>query len=99
MSTKNEVVYDIDGLNRDEAIFKIASENGGDIKAAKLYYKDNKGAPAPSFKATFYAALADAPMTEEEFDAIIATGSDNVVSHKSAHKMVWEMAQKVWAAV
>lgn len=49
-----------------------------------------------SFKADFYDFLAEGSRTEAEFDEFIAdNGTDNVVKHKSAHKMVWELAERI----
>ena len=76
MTKQNEEVvvpvsYDIAGLNRDNALFKLRAEHGLSEKEAKAYYKDNKPEAGPSWKEVFYTALATGPMSEAEFDAII----------------------------
>jgi len=101
MTKQNEVEveavsYDISGLNRDNALFELRATHGLSEKEAKAYYKANKPEAGPSWKEVFYTALSTGPMSEQEFDEIIDTGTDNVIAHKSAHKMVWLCAQRIW---
>ena len=93
------VTYPIDGLTRDEAIIALVATHKLSLKDAKAYYKANKPAPTASWKEAFYAELGSAPMDEARFDEVVAEGSDNIVAHKSAHKMVWECAQAIWTSV
>ena len=91
-------VYDLEGMSRDEAIIMLVSDEGLAIKDAKKYWKDNRPEPKPSWKKAFYAELAEGTMSEERFEALILEEGGNVEAHKSAHKMVFEMANAIWVA-
>ena len=99
MSKKAEVVsYDLDGLTRDAAIGKLIYIEGLDEKAAKKYWKENRPEPKPSWKKAFYAELAAGPMDESRFEKLVEEEGGNVLAHKSAHRMVWEMANAIWGS-
>ena len=90
-------VYTLDGMSRDEAIIMLVSEKGLAIKDAKKYWKDNRPEPKPSWKKAFYLELGKGKMTEERFETLVAEEGGNVEAHKSAHKMVFDMANAIWA--
>ena len=94
--SKKEIT--LDGMSRDEAIIYLVATEKMDLKDAKAYWKANRPEPKPSWKKLFYAELAAGPMTEERFDELVATEGGNVEAHKSAHKMVFEMANTIWAS-
>ena len=93
-----EVTYDLDGLTRDAAIGKLIYVEGLAEKDAKAYWKANKPEPKPSWKKTFYAELAAGPMDEARFNELVELEGGNVEAHKSAHKMVFEMANAIWGS-
>ena len=86
----------LEGMSRDEAIIHLVANEGMELKDAKKYWKENKPEPKPSFKKLFYAELAEGPMDEARFDELIENEGGNVEAHKSAHKMVWTLAQEIW---
>jgi len=88
--------HDLTGMSRDEAIVYLVATEGLEMKEAKKYWKENRPEPKPSFKKAFYAELAEGPMTEARFDELITTEGGNVERHKSAHRMVFEMANAIW---
>jgi len=91
-----EIKHDLAGLSRDEAIVHLVAEKGLAMKDAKAYWKANRPEPKPSWKKSFYAELAEGPMTEARFEALVEEEGGNVLAHKSAHRMVWEMAGMIW---
>ncbi len=93
MSTK----YKLEGMSRDEAVIYLVSEEGLELKAAKKYWKENRPEPKPSWKKAFYEELGKGVMTEERFNTLIDMEGGNVEAHKSAHKMVFEMANLIWS--
>ena len=88
----------LDGMSRDEAIIHLVAKEGMELKDAKLYWKENRPEPKPSFKKMFYAELSNGPMDEKRFEELVEKEGGNVLAHKSAHRMVWEMAQTIWAS-
>lgn len=96
MAKKAEIV--LDGMSRDEAIIHLVSVAGMELKLAKKYWKDNRPEPKASWKKAFYAELAGGKMTETRFEELVALEGGNVEAHKSAHRMVWEMANLIWSS-
>ena len=88
----------LEGMSRDEAIVYLVATEGYGMKEAKAYWKDNRPEPKPSWKKSFYAELKGGVMTEERFEALIAEEGGNVEAHKSAHRMVFEMANAIWGS-
>jgi len=96
MSTKASAKsFDLEGMSRDEAIIHLVN-SGLELPEAKKYWKENRPEPKPSFKKAFYAELAEGAMTEARFEELIALEGGNVERHKSAHRMVFEMANAIW---
>ena len=96
MSTKEKFV--LDGMSRDEAVIYLVAEKGLTLKDAKVYWKANRPEPKPSWKKAFYAELGDGAMTETRFEELIDLEGGNVEAHKSAHRMVFDMANAIWAS-
>ena len=92
-----DITLDLTGLNRDEALFQLQTK-GMALKDAKAYWKDNRPEPKPSWKKAFYAELGEGKMTEARFEALIAEEGGNVEAHRSAHLMVFEMANAIWSS-
>ena len=88
----------LDGMSRDEAIIHLVSSEGMELKLAKKYWKDNRPEPKPSWKKAFYAEPAAGKMTESRFEELVDLEGGNVEAHKSAHRMVWEMANAIWSS-
>ena len=86
----------LEGKSRDEAIIALVTEEGMSLKDAKAYWKENKPEPKPSFKKRFYEELANGKMTEKRFNTLIEEEGGNVEAHKSAHKLVFELANTIW---
>jgi hypothetical protein len=91
-------VIDLTGMSRDEAIINLVSVEGMELKAAKKFWKDNRPEPKPSWKKAFYAELAAGKMSESRFEELVELEGGNVEAHKSAHRMVWEMANAIWSS-
>lgn len=98
MNMSKAKVFDLEGMSRDEAIIMLVATEGLAIKEAKKYWKDNRPEPKPSWKKAFYLELGTGKMTEERFEKLIELEGGNVEAHKSAHKMVFEMANAIWGA-
>ncbi len=90
---KNEI--SIEGMDKNAAITALIN-SGLDFKAANKYWVENRPERGSGFKAGFYAILAEGPMDEKTFEAMIALESKNVIAHKSAHNAVRELANKIW---
>lgn len=86
----------IEGLDKNGAITALI-KSGLDFKAANKFWVENRPERGSGFKARFYALLASGPISEEDFEALIALESKNVIAHKSAHNAVRELANKIWA--
>ncbi len=84
-------------MDKNEAITALIN-SGLDFKAANKFWVDNRPENGSGFKAGFYAKLVEGPMSESDFDSIIAEASSNVQKHKSAHNAVREAANEIWAA-
>ncbi len=82
---------------RDEIIFELRSEHGLDQKDAKDYYdKYFKGTRGAGFTALFYAALSEAPMTEEEVDSFIeSNGTIGTKGSASHFKGIAKLAEAI----
>ena len=93
-----DINISIEGMSRDEAIIALVTEEGLTLKEAKVYYKENKPEPRPSFKKRFYAELEEGKMTDERFAELIEDEGGNVEAHKSAHKLVLDMANAIWGS-
>lgn len=96
--SKEKVLPSLEGMTRDEAIVYLVATEGYDMKEAKAYWKANRPEPKPSWKKSFYAELKTGVMTEERFEALIAEEGGNVEAHKSAHRMVFDMANAIWGS-
>lgn len=55
------------------------------------------GSVSTGFAADFYALLKDAPLSDADFDALIAAGSNNVQKHKSHYNAIRELANSIHA--
>ena len=55
------------------------------------------GSVSTGFAANFYDQLREAPMSDADFDALIATGSNNVQKHKSHYNAIRELANAIHA--
>jgi len=86
----------IEGMNKNDAITALII-SGLDFKAANKFWVENRPENGSGFKAGFYAKLVDGPMSEADFDSIIAEASPNVQKHRSAHNAVREAANEIWA--
>jgi len=87
----------LDGMSRDEAIIHLVTEGGLDLKDAKAFWKENRPAPRPSFKKRYYEELGAGKMKEARFEELVDGEGGNVLAHQAAHRMVWELAQKIWS--
>lgn len=72
--------------------------NGFDIKAANAAWVEARPEAGTGFAATFYAKLAEAKMSDEDFKAIIDAGSNNVQNHRSHYDAIRILANKIWAS-
>lgn len=88
----------IEGMDKNEAITALIN-SGMDFKTATEYWVENRPERGSGFKAKFYALLVDSPMDEKTFDDLIASESENIQKHKSAHNAVREAANEIWAKV
>ena len=89
---------DLTGMSRDEAIIHLVSSEGMELKLAKKYWKENRPEPKASWKKAFYAELAGGKMSESRFEELVALEGGNVEAHKSAHRMVFDMANAIWGS-
>ena len=55
------------------------------------------GSVSTGFAANFYDQLRKAPMSDADFDALIAGGSNNVQKHKSHYNAIRELANAIHA--
>ena len=55
------------------------------------------GSVSTGFAANFYDQLRASPMSEADFDALIASGSNNVQKHKSHYNAMRELANAIHA--
>ena len=88
--------FSIEGMDKNTAITALIKA-GLDFKAANKYWVENRPENGSGFKAGFYAKLVDGPMSEADFNSIIAEASPNVQKHRSAHNAVREAANEIWA--
>lgn len=87
----------IEGMDKNAAITALIN-SGMDYKTANKFWVENRPEGGSGFKAGFYAKLVEGPMSETDFDSIIAEASENVRKHRSAHNAVREAANEIWAA-
>jgi hypothetical protein len=87
----------IEGLDKNAAITALV-QSGLDFKTASEYWVANRPERGTGFKARFYALLVAGIMNEADFDTLIASESENIRKHKSAHNAVRETANEIWAA-
>ena len=86
----------IEGMDKNEALTALIG-SGMDYKTANKFWVENRPENGSGFKAMFYAKLVSNPMSEIDFEELIAAASSNVQKHKSAHNAVREAANEIWA--
>jgi len=94
MSKKTEVVS-IDGLDKNAAITKLIASGEYDFKDANKFWVENRPTRGTGFAARFYAELETGPMTEEDFDKILAVESSNTINHRSHFNAIRELANAI----
>lgn len=88
---------DIEGKTKVESLVYLGSR-GLEAKAATKFYEDNKPERKAGFAARFYELLESGILAEKDFDALLASESDNVKNHRSHYGAIRELTNSIHAA-